>query len=320
MATILNSKSYYYNDVNLIAQPAAIKSRKEVPNELHRVIVSPMSAVISEKFAVEADKLGLTICLHRFCKPFEEANILKKLKNNDRHFVCIGLDDDERIHILQQSGASNWLIDTANGYLPQISDVIDKLIQYGANKIMIGNIMSKEGVELYSKYGKLIPDRLYIRVGIAGGSACSTSDTTGFNRGNITELIECSNEANCNNINIVADGGIKNGGYASKAFGAGADYVMMGGYFAKSSEAYTHQSGDGTYWGGASHKQQKLYGGIKRHSEGKVKEIKEKPLPLKDLVDELWGCLSSTVSYSGYKSLSEFISNGIFEQIGRAHV
>ena len=57
MATILKTKSIYYNDVNLIAQPSAVNSRSEVPRELNRIIVSPMEAVIGETFAKEADRL-----------------------------------------------------------------------------------------------------------------------------------------------------------------------------------------------------------------------------------------------------------------------
>lgn len=93
-----------------------------------------------------------------------------------------------------------------------------------------------------------------------------------------------------------------------------SDYVMMGGYFSRALEAYTWLNGDGTYWGGASKKQQMLYGGVRRHSEGKVVEIdRSTTLPLTELVDELWGGLSSAVSYSGKQSLSEFIGNGVFE-------
>ncbi len=113
---------------------------------------------------------------------------------------------------------------------------------------------------------------------------------------------------------IIADGGIKNAGYASKAFGAGADYVMMGGYFAKAFEAETHVRGDGYYWGGASHKQQILSTGkVYRHSEGKEVPILNELAPLETLVDELWGGISSAVSYSGYDTLSKFIGNGVFE-------
>jgi hypothetical protein len=113
---------------------------------------------------------------------------------------------------------------------------------------------------------------------------------------------------------IIADGGIKNAGYASKAFGAGADYVMMGVYFAKAHEAETHVRGDGHYWGGASHKQQILSTGkAYRHSEGKEVPILDELSPLQTLVDELWGGISSAVSYGGYDTLSNFIGNGVFE-------
>lgn len=152
---------------------------------------------------------------------------------------------------------------------------------------------------------------------IVHNSACATSDATGYNRGQITELMEISNAKKYGNYKknhaVLADGGVKNGNYAAKAFGAGADYVMMGGYFARSFEAETHLTGDGTYWGGASHKQQERWGGIKKHSEGKVYKIEDDLKPLTKLVDELWGGLSSAISYSGYSTLTDFIGNGVFE-------
>ncbi len=88
---------------------------------------------------------------------------------------------------------------------------------------------------------------------------------------------------------------------------------MMGGFFSKAKEAETHIIKDGTYWGGASKKQQELFGGVKRHSEGKVYKIEDDIVPLEELVNELWGGISSCVSYSGYKTLESFIGNGVFE-------
>ena len=161
----------------------------------------------------------------------------------------------------------------------------------------------------------------YVRVGIAGGSPCATNDSTGYNRGPITEIMEIDQSNpwdpfldHRHKPFIIADGGIKNSGYAAKAFGAGADYVMMGGYFAKAFEAETHQIGDGTYWGGASHKQQILSTGkAYRHSEGKEVPILDELSSLETLVDELWGGISSAVSYGGYDTLTNFIGNGVFE-------
>lgn len=314
MATILPTKSLYYNDVNLIAKPAKINSRSEVPLELNRIIVAPMASVIGKEFAINANKLGLSLCLHRFCSPVEQSNLYTALLNKENVYVSIGLKDWERVTLLSGIGNKNWLIDVANGYISQIKDTIDRLIGYNnPTKIMIGNVMTADGIEMYQQYGKFFGGNFYIRTGIAGGAACATSDMTGFNRGQITEIIECSTYANQYDINIVADGGIKNGNYAAKAFGAGADYVMMGSYFSRAKEAHTQLIGDGTYWGGASHKQQSLFGGIKKHSEGKVIKIDEEIKPLEELVNDLWGGLRSCVSYGGCKTLTDFIGNATFE-------
>jgi GMP reductase len=314
MAVFKKTKSIYYNDVNLIAQPAEIGSRKDVPLELNRIIVSPMAAVVGQTFAKEATKLGLTVCQHKFCDIDNAVINYSVVPNKENLFVSIGLNDWDRAKELASEGADNWLIDCANGYLPQIRDVINNLFnKHKVNRLMVGNVMTADGINLYSYFSKYIPEVL-IRVGIAGGSACATSDATGYNRGQITEIIECSDQADIDNLKVIADGGIKNGNYAAKAFGAGADYVMMGGYFARAKEAYTWETDDGTYWGGASTKQQQLYGGVRRHSEGKVYEVDRNSVKsLQELVDDLWGGLSSAVSYSGYKSLTDFVGNGIFE-------
>lgn len=324
MAEILKTKSIYYNDCNLIAKPThpSLKSRNDVPRELNRIFVSPMDAVVGKTLAIEAVRLGLSVCIHRFCDPVKQIEILRAIRDenlNLKHvYVSIGLDDWDRVSLLRDY-TSSWVIDCANGYLPAIVDSIRKLRgESDVKSIVIGNVHTKEGVMLYRSFSKHVRNlndfNLIIRTGIAGGSACSTSDATGVNRGQITEIMECSSETDLHsNFYTLADGGIKNGNYAAKAFGAGADFVMMGGFFARSKEAETHLIGDGTYWGGASTKQQERYGGKRRHSEGKVYRIEEEPVSLRDLVEDLWGGLSSTVSYTGYKSLTDFIGNGTFE-------
>jgi len=315
MATILKTKSIYYNDVNLIAQPSIIHSRSEVPKELNRIIVSPMESLIGETFAKEANNLGLTICLHRFCPVETQISIFNKLKNKENVFVAVGANDFERVKSLADNGAINFLIDIANGYIPTLRTTVRKIQNIvKLNKIMVGNVMTDTGFYNSTNCGI----ETYVRVGIAGGSPCSTSDATGYNRGQITEIMEIEEIQSRMGYSgydqfIVADGGIKNGNYAAKAFGAGADFVMMGGYFARALEAETHIIGDGTYWGGASHKQQERFGGIKKHSEGKVLTIEDELKPLGQLIDELWGGLSSAISYSGYNTLSKFIGNGVFE-------
>jgi GMP reductase len=285
-----------------------------------------MEAIVGKTFAIKANELGLTVCLHRFCSIEEQVELYNSLPYKYNVFVSIGLNDWDRVRALKDAGADKWLIDMANGYMhKEITECVNKLAEQAPiYDLMLGNIHTAQGFQILSSIKPDLKMGKYIRVGIAGGSPCATNDSTGYNRGPITELMEideCSPfDPSSDEIFlkrkpfIIADGGIKNAGYASKAFGAGADYVMMGGYFAKAFEAETHQRGDGTYWGGASHKQQILSTGkTYRHSEGKEVPILDELRPLESLVDELWGGISSAVSYSGYETLSGFISNGVFE-------
>jgi len=323
MAEILKTKSIYYNDVNLVAQPCKVKSRKDIPLELNRIIVSPMKAVIGKTFALKANEIGLTVCLHRFCSIEEQVDLYNLLPNKSNVFVSIGLNDWDRVDALAEAGATSWLIDMANGYMHQeINDCVIKLSERAIiHDLMMGNVHSERGFQMLSAIKTHNSFMRYIRVGIAGGSPCATNDSTGYNRGPITEIIEIDQSNpwdpyldKRHKPFIIADGGIKNSGYAAKAFAAGADYVMMGGYFARAFEAETHITGDGSYWGGASHKQQILSTGeTYRHSEGKELLILDELCFLGKLVEELWGGISSAVSYSGYKTLKDFIGNGVFE-------
>jgi hypothetical protein len=285
-----------------------------------------MEAIVGKTFAVKANELGLTVCLHRFCSIEEQVELYNSLPNKANVFVSIGLNDWDRVKALKDAGADKWLIDMANGYMhKEIKECVDRLNNEANIKhLMMGNVHSERGFDLLSDISPNKSWVEYIRVGIAGGSPCATNDSTGYNRGPITEIMEIEQSNPWESTSdalfmrntpfIVADGGIKNAGYAAKAFGAGADYVMMGGYFARAFEAETHIRGDGHYWGGASHKQQILSTGkVYRHSEGKEVPILDELRPLEALVDELWGGISSAVSYSGCKTLGEFIGNGVFE-------
>lgn len=159
--------------------------------------------------------------------------------------------------------------------------------------------------------------KLFIRVGIGGGFACETaSRATGYGRGQITELRECLEVKDKLKLSPVpfADGGIKNGACAAKAFGIGSQYIMLGGYFSKAEEAQNVIDGEYKFWGCASDYNQLKFGEKRNHSEGKVIDINKNEIkPLNYLVEELWGGISSAVSYGGYTTLEKFIGNAIFE-------
>jgi IMP dehydrogenase len=309
---ILNSKSIYYDDVNLIAKPNyVLTSRKDVPEEKWRIFTSPMPSICGEKFALEAYKLGLSVCLHRFGSIEDQVNIYKKVKEsygNKNLWAAIGLNDNERLKALIFAGCNKFIIDVASGYLKSVVDYAKSLYDSYEIDLMVGNVHSADGMRLYEWANK---HPLLIRVGIASGSACASKNMAAVNRGQITEIDECKR---FKNLPILADGGQKEPGHTIKAFGAGAPFVMLGGYFSKAEEAQNIIDGEYKFWGCASKFNQQKFGEIRRHSEGKVLEInKDEIKPLKELVDDLWGGISSGVSYSGYANLTQFIGHGVFE-------
>lgn len=325
--TILKTKSLYYDDVNLIAQPTDLLSRKQVPEEKHRILVSPMQSIIGPIFAKRALELGLTVCLHRFQPTIEDRiNLFKNIIShnyntqiNDRLWVSVGLKSQDETVRFVEAGAENVLIDMANGYMMEIIKYAKQIYQVTEGKIkklMIGNIHSASMLPYYLELAEELDIPIYYRCGIASGSACNTKGMTGYNRGQITEIMECAAfSEKHDNLIMVADGGIHSPGCAAKAFGAGADTVIIGGYFAYSKEAQHVLDEVYKFWGGASEYQQILTNGIaERHSEGKELDInKNKIQSLEKLVSDLWGGIASAVSYSGHKTLSNFIGNGVFE-------
>lgn len=326
---ILDTRSIYYDDINLISSyNPHIASRKDIPEEKWRIFVSPMPSVVGERFALEALKLGLSVCLHRFSSIDDNIKLFKTIYKeypeladvktgrkagiDTRLWGSIGLNDNERFKKLRKVGCNNFIIDTANAYLRTVMDYaaeIDTLLSLD-EKLMVGNVHTKSICDMWAAR---LPG-VYIRVGIGGGSGCETTSMTAVNRGQITEISECAPKTEQDDYHILADGSISKPANAVKAFGAGAENVMLGGYFSYAEEAQNIIDGEYKFWGCASHYNQEKYGSIRRHSEGRVLELdKTKIKPLKVLVDDLWGGISSGVSYAGYKSLSDFIGEGVFE-------
>jgi GMP reductase len=326
--TILKSSSIYYDDVNLIAQPTDISSRSEIPEEKWRIMVSPMQSIVGPIFAKKALELGLSVCLHRFNSTIQERlklinDVFMNMTDPNmakRIWVSVGLKDLEYIEAIIHQGVENIIIDVANGYMSDVIEFASQIFHKSGKqikKIMLGNIHSDSILSDYQTLSQYFGIPVYFRCGIAGGSVCNTRGMTGYNRGQITEINECADwvDSNHSNLVLVADGGIANPGCAVKAFGAGAEYVIMGGYFAHAKESQHVIDEIYKFWGGASEFQQIMSKGTaKRHSEGKEQDInKDDLLNLDKLVSDLWGGISSAVSYSGHKTLTDFIGNGMFE-------
>jgi len=315
--TILNSKSIYYDDVNLLARPCVVKSRKDVPVETNRIIVSPMASIVGKKFIEEASRLGLNVCVHRFQSIEDQIKSVSEIPNEyfDRIFFAIGLSDIERIKAITKFGGKNFIIDIASGYmLEDIASTVHLISKYGyLERLIVGNVHTKEGYLLLTDLKKYLKENeVIVRVGIGNGAQCLTKHKTGFNRGQITEISDVRDTMLKQGI-ICADGGIKNSGDAVKAFAAGSEMIMLGSFFANAEEAECQVQGHKMIWGGASRKQAELLGKVLGHAEGRESAVEGEIKPLRDIVQELWSGIASGVSYSGYSSLTDLIGNGLFE-------
>lgn len=185
-------------------------------------------------------------CLHKHYSFEEIKEFLEKNKNIvvyekdlmflDYIFVSTGIKegDYEKIcKILDLGLCKNLCIDIANGYIPKLLDFVKKIReQYPDLIIMVGNVVTGDMVQDIILSGADI-----VKCGIGGGSACLTRLKTSCGRPQFSTVLECAEAAHAVDGMICADGGITCPGDICKAYGAGADFVMVGGLVAGSDEA-----------------------------------------------------------------------------------
>ena len=164
-------------------------------------------------------------------KTFDE-----KICGNDFIFVSTGIKDGdyEKIcRILDLGLCKNLCIDIANGYIPNLITFVKKIREkYSDLVIMVGNVVTGDMVQDLILNGADI-----VKVGIGPGSNCTTRKETAVGRPQLSAVIDCAEAAHAVNGMICADGGITCNGDICKAYGAGADFVMVGSLVAGTDEA-----------------------------------------------------------------------------------
>ena len=202
-----------------------------------------------------------------FRKDYEERknNPESLLDENKRYIVGAGIntrDYEERIPALVEAGVDLICMDSSDGYSIWQKNTIDFVREkYGDSvKIGAGNVVDKEGFLYLAEAGAD-----FIKVGVGGGSICITRETKGIGRGQASALIdvvEARNEYFEKTgvyIPICSDGGIVHDHHITIALALGADFVMMGRYFARFDESPTRvvKKGNGyvkEYWGEGSNR------------------------------------------------------------------
>jgi GMP reductase len=231
-----------------------------------------------------------------------------------------GKKDFERLtEIFNQHPQLQFIcIDVANGYSEHFVRFLEKARAKFPEKVIIaGNVVTGEMVEELLLSGADI-----VKVGIGPGSVCTTRVKTGVGYPQLSAIIECADAAHGLGGQIISDGGCVNPGDVAKAFGAGADFVMLGGMFAGHDES----GGEVVEHNGELHKlfygmssataMEKHVGGIAeyRASEGKTVEVPYRGA-VENTVQDILGGLRSTCTYVGASRLKELTKRTTFIRV-----
>ena len=312
-----------YSDVLIRPKRSTMKSRNDVDIEREfsfkwsserwkgvPLIAANMDTTGTFEVYQVLSKYNIVTALHKFYTPDDFK--FQKILNPNLYMISTGISDTDYIRLksILEVVSCKWIcIDIANGYLSSLVEFCKKVRSDYPDKIIVaGNVATREMVEELLINGKVD----IVKVGIGPGSACTTRLKTGVGIPQLSAVLECSDAAHGLGGSIIADGGITCPGDVSKAFGACADFVMMGGQFA----GHDQNPGDVIECEKTGKKMKRFYGmSSKRAMEthyGKMEkyrssEGRELTIPYKgdlnNTVLDYLGGIRSTCTYIGATSI-----------------
>ena len=310
-----------YDDIQLVPDFSEVISRKNIylntlVSRNHRIdiplIASPMDTVCGFEMAKKMSQMGGVGCIHRFMSKEEQSKIVKDLKiflsQNKINLpvmaaIGVGEEGKERAASLVNSGTDILVIDVAHGHHENVLQMLNWLKhRFPKVDVIAGNIATASAALDLEEAGA---DGL--RVGIGGGSLCTTRVKTGFGIPNVTCLEEISKVAK---TPIMADGGIKTSGDIAKALAVGAHCVMIGSLIAGTDESpgkilETSAGLFKRYRGSASLETKSTHGQEERNVEGESTTIPYKG-GVKFVIEGLLDGVRSALSYAGASTLDEY--------------
>jgi len=242
----LETPKFDFHDIALVPSVLSkIESRSEIKlPSLLPLIASPMNSVLSikkenrfhEEFLNSLLK-QMIVCVPRNYEYSTYTELFKYSSLNKSMFKSISLqefrlietDFDAFQNLILDSECI--LVDIANGHMWKLLDLSKIFIKkFKTKKLMIGNIANPHTYDAFAKIGVH-----YCRIGIGGGSVCTTSANASIHYPMASLIYECNQIriANAYKSLIVADGGFKNFADIIKGLALGADYIMLGGILNK---------------------------------------------------------------------------------------
>jgi GMP reductase len=331
---ILDDVKLDFSDVLLLPKRSQYSSRSEVSLERTfkfkyspytwtgvPIMISNMDTTGTIEMALEMQKQKVLTCLHKYYT-------VDDLKNTclDIRYCAIstGISDkdlenlDKIVKLLKPKFIC---IDVANGYMSKFIETCRKIREKYPDTILIaGNVCTSEGVLELVMNGKVD----IVKVGIGSGSCCTTRKQTGIGMPQFSAIIECADTAHGLDAHIISDGGLQVVGDFSKAYGAGADFVMSGSMFAGHNESGGEliEEGDKKYkvfYGmSSSNAMNKYSGGVAKYrsSEGKAVKIECRG-PVEETILNIQGGIRSCMTYLGAKKIKDIPKCASFVRVNR---
>jgi GMP reductase len=321
-----------FKDVLIRPKRSTLSSRKEVDlNRTYRfrhsghewtgvpVMAANMDGVGTIKMAKSLFGHSMFTCL---IKSYDEDDLfeLAGTYSNNCYAVSTGTSerDFQRLsRIINAYPEIKFIcIDVANGYSETFGDYVADVREAWPDKTIIaGNVVTADMTQELILRGADI-----VKVGIGPGSVCTTRIQTGVGYPQLSAIIECGDAAHGLGAHIIADGGCTCPGDVAKAFGAGADFVMLGGMLAGHDEGGGEvKDGMVTFYGMSSETaMDKHHGGVAeyRSSEGRTVEVKHKGA-VRNTVLDLLGGLRSACTYVGAPTLKQLSKCTTFIRVNR---
>ncbi len=282
------------------------------------IMSSNMDTTGTFEISKELSKHKMFCCLHKY---YTSEDWHANIGDIDNNYIAasIGISKSDLDKLSEIADLVKFIcIDVANGYTEKFTDTVKHVRKlYPKHTIIAGNVVTGEMVEELILSGADI-----VKVGIGPGSVCTTRKQTGVGYPQLSAVIECSDAAHGLGGHIISDGGCKIPGDIAKAFGAGADFCMLGGMFAAHDESGGELKViDGVkykvFYGMSSTEAMKKYKGSVakyRSSEGKCVKIKCKG-PINETILDTLGGIRSTCTYVGASKLKELSKRTTFIRV-----
>ena len=329
-----------YSDVLIRPKRSTLKSRKDV--SLHRkfkfkngkewtgvpIAAANMDTVGTLEMARELSKNSMLTCLSKHIDNWETDEDWK----DPNSMATFGMSEIDEERLLSDTGSlvtgefigcKDFLcLDVANGYSQKFIDFVKGVRDKWPNKILIaGNVVTAEMTEAL-----LIAGADIIKIGIGPGSVCTTRKVAGVGYPQLSAVIECADAAHGLDGFIMADGGCQSSGDVAKAFGAGADFVMLGGMLAGHDECggeLVHDHNEGkqvkVFYGMSSKTaMDKHSGGVAtyRASEGKTVSVEYRG-NVQNTINEILGGVRSACTYVGARTIKQLPKCTTFVRVNR---